>query len=112
MINVFASLNQKVIWKYEEPIKVPSNVMIDSWLPQNDILAHPNVKLFISHGGMLSTLESLYHAVPILGIPIWGDQERNIESYVTTGWALKLKYEHLTEQSFRWAVTEMLNNSK
>lgn len=86
--------------------------MIASWLPQNDILAHPNVKLFISHGGMLSTLEALYHALPVLGIPLWGDQARNIECCVTAGWVLRLQLENITEQSFRWAVNEVLNNPK
>lgn len=93
-------------------MKVPSNVMIANWLPQNDIFTHPNVKLFISHGGMLSTLEALHHAKPVLGIPFWGDQERNIECYVTAGWALRLSVDNLTESSIRWALHEMLDNPK
>lgn len=52
---------QKVIWKHDddEPIAklVPTNVMVRKWLPQSDILAHQNVVLFISHGGMFGTFE-------------------------------------------------------
>jgi glucuronosyltransferase len=52
-IKAFGKLKQKVLWKYENdtlPNK-PSNVMISKWIPQRDILAHPNVKLFMTHGG-------------------------------------------------------------
>lgn len=51
-IEVFSKLKQNVIWKFEdESLKTPKNVLIRKWLPQSDILAHPNVVLFISHGG-------------------------------------------------------------
>lgn len=55
-LNAFSKLKQRVIWKFEdESYKVPSNVLVSKWLPQSDILAHPNVVLFIAHGGNIST---------------------------------------------------------
>lgn len=52
---------QKVIWKYESETelanRISSNVLVRKWLPQNDILAHKNVRLIISHGGMFSMFE-------------------------------------------------------
>lgn len=54
IMKTFAKLKQRVIFKWENenlPNK-PSNVLTVKWLPQDDILAHPNLKVFITHGGL------------------------------------------------------------
>ena len=38
------------------------------------LTGHRNVKAFVSHGGMNSFQESIFHRVPIVTIPIFGDQ--------------------------------------
>lgn len=52
-LNVFKQLKQRILWKCNNQsisnIELP-NVMIRKWMPQNDVLAHPNVILFITHG--------------------------------------------------------------
>ncbi|XP_072386972.1 UDP-glucosyltransferase 2-like isoform X2 [Diabrotica undecimpunctata] len=91
VLNAFSKIPQKVLWKYEEDLaERPANVKIISWLPQSDILAHNNTKVFISHGGLLGTLEAIHYGIPILGVPIFWDQERNINSVVKKGFGLKL----------------------
>ncbi|KXJ80316.1 hypothetical protein RP20_CCG025547 [Aedes albopictus] len=97
--------------KYKAPIVsvgLPSNVMIKPWLPQSDILAHPNVKVFITHGGLLGTQEGVYRAVPMLGIPIYCDQHLNMNKAVLGGYAVRLYFPNITETSFRWALEELL----
>lgn len=42
------------LWKFESNQtlgKLTKNVYIRPWLPQSDILAHPKLKVFITHGG-------------------------------------------------------------
>lgn len=110
-LNVFASMPQRVVWKYEEELDdLPANVMIGKWLPQNDLLAHRNVRVFITHGGLLSTTEAVYHGVPVVGIPLFGDQKRNIRSVVQTGCGVQLALANVTETSLRWALETTLSD--
>jgi len=89
LVKSFGKLKQKVLWKYENETlpENPGNIKIGSWFPQRDILAHPNVKLFITHGGLLGTTEAIVEGVPILGIPIFGDQK------VGNGFSVSFCYE-------------------
>lgn len=74
--------------------------------------AHPNVKLFITHGGLLSHTEAVHFGVPLLAIPIFGDQFQNAKTLENKGNGLKLEFSNITETSFQWALTEALENSK
>lgn len=107
---VFGSLSQRVLWKCDEDkkSKFSPNVMVSKWFPQEAILEHKNVRLFITHGGLLSSMEAVYFGVPIIGIPIYGDQYLNVAKAVSAGYGMLLRYDNLTEQSLSWAVDEML----
>ncbi|VVC33782.1 UDP-glucuronosyl/UDP-glucosyltransferase [Cinara cedri] len=110
-LNVFKTIPQRVLWKWEgEFPDKPSNVMIRKWMPQRDILAHPNVKLFISHGGLLGTTEAVYEGVPILSMPIFGDQMTNIKAVVDKGSAEMMYYYNLNEDEISTKLKLMLTN--
>jgi len=112
-IKAFGKLKQKVLWKYEGELpNKPKNVKTMKWLPQRDILAHPNVKLFITHGGLLGTFEAAISGVPILGIPMFGDQKMNVANAILHGNGLKLDAEDITEEKVTEALNELLNNPK
>ena len=82
-LETFAKLEKPIIWKWDEEnvADLPSNVMIKQWVPQQDILAHPNLKVFVTHGGLLSVQEALYHKTPLVGIPLGNDQRPNLLRY-------------------------------
>lgn len=109
--NVLKSLPQKILWKWDKPelFNPADNILISSWFPQDDILAHSNVKLFITHGGLLSCTESIYHGVPVIGIPIFGDQKMNMARVSQVGWGIGVDFDNITETSIRWAIEEILN---
>jgi len=114
LLNVFAKLKQRVIMKWETDTLdgKPENVLIGKWLPQDDILAHPNMKLFISHCGLGGVVESKYHGVPIIGMPLFGDQDSNANVIVNEGWAIRLELTSLTEESLEATIKEILQNPK
>lgn len=66
--------------------------------------------MFISHGGLLSTTETVYHGVPVIGIPIFGDQIVNIANAENSGYGIKLEYDDLTEETLGLAINKMLND--
>lgn len=104
----------KFLWKWENT-ELPgksSNVHIQQWWPQDDLLGHPNIKCFITHGGILGTSEANYHGVPVIGVPVFGDQDLNMARASNIGYGLTVKYKNLTEESLTWALKEMLNNKK
>ncbi|CAH1105629.1 unnamed protein product [Psylliodes chrysocephalus] len=113
ILNAFSKIKQKVLWKFEVDLPdKPANVKILPWLPQSDVLAHPNTVAFISHGGLLGTTEAVYHGVPILGLPAFWDQVKNIGVAVKKGYGLKADFYNLDEQSFSSALQEIVNNPK
>ncbi|XP_050298919.1 UDP-glycosyltransferase UGT5-like isoform X1 [Anthonomus grandis grandis] len=113
ILKVFGKLKQRVIWKFEEDLpNKPANVLIKKWCPQADILAHPKMKLFITHGGLLSTTETIYHGVPILAIPVFGDQPTNAARAEADGYGLKFHYLDFTIEKFESYLIELLNNPK
>ncbi|XP_069819165.1 UDP-glucuronosyltransferase 3A1-like isoform X1 [Dendropsophus ebraccatus] len=81
--SAFAKIPQKVIWRYKasdwpEGLEVAPNVRLLDWVAQNDLLGHPKIRLLVTHGGMNSMMEAVYHGVPVLGIPLFGDQFNNL----------------------------------
>ncbi|RWR74020.1 UDP-glycosyltransferase 71K1-like protein [Cinnamomum micranthum f. kanehirae] len=52
-------------------------LVLQSWAPQVDILAHAAVGGFVSHCGWNSTLESIWFGVPMLAWPLYAEQKLN-----------------------------------
>ncbi|XP_013097632.2 UDP-glucosyltransferase 2 [Stomoxys calcitrans] len=109
---VFSQLPYTVLWKFENP-KLPgkpSNLHINPWFPQSDILAEEKVKLFISHAGLLSTFEAVHYGKPMLVLPIFFDQNLNANNAKEKGFALRLDMATLTEQQFKNSILELMKN--
>ncbi|KAL3266340.1 hypothetical protein HHI36_010518 [Cryptolaemus montrouzieri] len=99
-LRAFARLPQRVLWKWENetmPGK-PDNVMIQKWMPQFDILSHPNVKAFISHGGLLGVTEAVHCGVPMIVMPQYGDQHTNAKAVEANGGGVILYLREATEE--------------
>jgi UDP:flavonoid glycosyltransferase YjiC (YdhE family) len=52
----------------------PPHVRLTDWLPsQLDVLAHPHVRAFVTHGGSNGFHEGIYFGQPLLVLPFWLD---------------------------------------
>ncbi|CAH1108981.1 unnamed protein product [Psylliodes chrysocephalus] len=116
LLKTFGSVKEKVLWKWEgDEIKnLPSNVKTAKWFPQREILAHPNVKLFITQGGLLSLTETIYNGVPVLVIPIFGDQAMNAQMVISNGYGLSLPFHdpEFSDEKLTPILKELLSNPK
>ncbi|XP_054733963.1 UDP-glycosyltransferase UGT4 [Anastrepha obliqua] len=75
---------------------LPKNVMIAEWWPQESILLHSNVKVFISACGLMSIIESINGLTPILAIPIFPEQEVNARRLQQQGIALMMSFDAIS----------------
>jgi len=104
MVEKFASAfrrldGYRVIWGLNNKdinVQPADNVMIFQWLPQNDILAHPSVKLFITHSGNNGQYEAVYNGVPMIGFPVLADQIYNAKRLDRKGYGLSMDLHDFT----------------
>ncbi|XP_031630557.1 UDP-glucuronosyltransferase 1-3-like isoform X2 [Contarinia nasturtii] len=110
LLKAFGSFKQKVLWKFENETLAnqPSNVLIRKWMPQKDILCHPNVRVFVSHGGLMGSSEAAYCGVPAVLTPMYGDQFHNSMAVKARGMGFIVQYEDITEKSVKAAIAEAL----
>ena len=76
---IFSQLPQKVLWRNTQAVENVTldrapNVRLMKWLPQAALLAHPKVRLFITHCGLNSALEAVHFGVPVVAMPMFADQ--------------------------------------
>ncbi|XP_013389204.1 UDP-glucuronosyltransferase 1-8 [Lingula anatina] len=112
---VFARLPQKVIWRNinSNISGLGNNTKVLPWIPQNDLLGHPKARLFITHCGVSSSHEVLYHGVPVVAVPLFVDQFGHARKLVERlGMGEELDFFNFTESAFSGTVLNVLNNPK
>lgn len=105
MGEAFKQIKYDIVWKWSDTSYSSSNVFLTKWMPQNDLLGHPQTKLFITHCGNGGQFESLYHGVPMLGFPVFADQPHNCRRMVYKGYGLSMDL-------YNYAVEELVSNIK
>ncbi|CAI5451087.1 unnamed protein product [Caenorhabditis angaria] len=118
LIEMFKAMpNVTFIFKYEQNDemleKVPKNVYLKNWIPQTSILADKRVKLFITHGGLGSTMEVAYSGIPSLMIPLFSDQFNNAMMLSRHGGAITYnKFDLPKSEKLIPIVKDMVENEK
>lgn len=92
--------------------EAPQNVFVKNWLPQQDVLRHPNIKAFVTQGGLQSIEEGILNRVPLVGIPFFGDQHSNVRGIVKLGIGRYIDRSTMTKQDLIDAIMEVSSNDK
>lgn len=70
------------------------------------------MKLFVYQGGLQSTEEAVYSGVPLVGIPVLGDQDMQVNKMVSLGVCKKVDILGITREILNEAILEVLNNKR
>ena len=110
-----ASQAFRALWVLRDqlPASMPANVRVEAWLvSQSAVLAHPNVRVFVSHCGINSVHESLAAGTPIVGLPMLADQRDMAIRVEDAGVGLALDKRRLTSDALRQAILTVLHDPK
>ena len=100
------------VMRFGKEKSVDGNIVKQPWLPQNDLLGHKNTKAFITHCGHSSVYEALYHGVPMIGVPVYGDQFHHAEIMKNKNYGLYIPLLSLETEQFVDVITEVINNPR
>ncbi|XP_032906165.1 UDP-glucuronosyltransferase 2C1-like [Amblyraja radiata] len=108
-----SQIPQKVIWRYdgETPPNIGNNTLLAKWIPQNDLLGHPNTRAFVSHGGTNGIYEAIYHGVPVIGMPLFFDQFDNLFKVEYRGAAKVINIATMHSTDLLQALNEVINGA-
>ncbi|XP_010865192.4 UDP-glucuronosyltransferase 1-1 isoform X1 [Esox lucius] len=111
--DAFSRIPQRVVWRYTGvvPDNAPANVRVMKWIPQNELLGHPKVKVFMTHGGTHGIYEGICNAVPMVMLPLIGDQGDNAHRMAVRGVGEVLSVFDITSDKLVETLNKVINNS-
>jgi len=103
----------RVIWKMKDTnlcSRADGHVRAVPWIPQNDLLADPRVRIFISHGGFNSVIQAVYHAKPLIIFPIVSDQPTNAVAAESKGFAIRMDIGNFSSEMLLSNIDKLLQD--
>ncbi|CAH1783315.1 unnamed protein product [Owenia fusiformis] len=113
LASVFAKLPQRVIWRYGGPLpkSLGNNTLIVSSHPQNDLLGHQKLRVFMTHCGASGSAEAIYNAAPIIGLSLFYDQRQHCTILTKRhNMGITISINDITKQTLSTALEEVLHN--
>ncbi|XP_061600286.1 2-hydroxyacylsphingosine 1-beta-galactosyltransferase [Cololabis saira] len=114
LAGALARLPQRIIWRFSgvPPSNLGNNTKLVDWMPQNDLLGHANTRAFLSHGGLNSIYEAMYHGVPVVGVPLFGDHYDTMTRVAAKGMGVMLHWKYMSEEDLYVALTSVIKDSR
>lgn len=134
------NVNLPILWKWGSkamPANAPENVFFATWIPQNAVLGkkdfsnvhvfimisltfiliaktagHSKLKVFIYHGGPLSTQEAIYHGVPTIIFPLTKEGDRQAAIIEHFGVGIKLEIALFTQYELTTSIRTILKDNR
>ncbi|XP_038217908.1 UDP-glucosyltransferase 2-like [Zerene cesonia] len=112
LMRAFSKLPYDVLLKWDNKNLpgISDNVKVSTWFPQSDLLKHSKIKLFITQGGLQSTDEAINAGVPLIGIPMLGDQWYNVDLYEYHKIGVRIDIDNLTEDNLLKAIRTVVDD--
>ncbi|XP_062054743.1 UDP-glucuronosyltransferase 2B16-like isoform X2 [Lepus europaeus] len=110
--SALAQLPQKVIWRFDgkKPDTLGPNTQLYQWIPQNDLLGHPKTKAFVTHGGANGIYEAIHHGIPMVGLPLFGEQHDNLAHMRAKGAAVRLDWKTMSSSDLIDALKTVIHD--
>ncbi|XP_068177675.1 2-hydroxyacylsphingosine 1-beta-galactosyltransferase [Antennarius striatus] len=114
LAGALARLPQRVVWRFSgvPPTNLGNNTKLVEWMPQNDLLGHVNTRAFLSHGGLNSIYEAMYHGVPVVGVPLFGDHYDTMTRVSAKGMGIMLHWKYMSEEALYTALTSVITDTR
>ncbi|XP_007941901.1 UDP-glucuronosyltransferase 1A1-like [Orycteropus afer afer] len=109
--DALGKIPQTVLWRYtgNRPSNLAKNTVLVKWLPQNDLLGHPNTRAFITHAGSHGIYEGICNGVPMVMMPLFGDQMDNAKRMESRGAGITLNVLEMTSDDLENALKKVIN---
>ncbi|XP_014718061.3 UDP-glucuronosyltransferase 1-6-like isoform X5 [Equus asinus] len=110
--DALGKIPQTVLWRYTgtPPPNLSKNTILVKWLPQNDLLGHPKTRAFITHSGSHGVYEGICNGVPMVMMPLFGDQMDNAKRMETRGAGVSLNILEMTSDDLANALKTVIND--
>ncbi|AKR14221.1 ecdysteroid UDP-glucosyltransferase [Dasychira pudibunda nucleopolyhedrovirus] len=113
LLDTFANLNNyTVLWKVDDAVAasvaLPRNVLAQKWFSQTAVLRHKNVVAFVTQAGLQSSDEALQARVPMVCLPMMGDQFHHARKLQQFGVARALNTAAVSAPQLQLAIREVI----
>lgn len=110
--DALGKIPQTVLWRYTGPAppNLAKNTKLVKWLPQNDLLGHPKARAFITHSGSHGIYEGICNGVPMVMMPLFGDQMDNAKRMETRGAGVTLNVLEMTSKDLENALNTVIKD--